>query len=168
MSAPPLPDAFGNYALGDFVEVVSPPAIDWLPQTPGWWVVGAVIAVLVLRKVWQRFKFWYRNRYRREALARLARLRSAAGTGSELVRELNTLLKLTAIAANAREQVASLTGAAWPEYLNAQCESPTFNSTLAPLLASGSYGNPDIDDVQRAQLFDSATVWIRQHRDYHA
>ena len=36
MSAPPLPEAFGNYALGDFVEVISPASISWLPQTPGW------------------------------------------------------------------------------------------------------------------------------------
>ena len=29
MSAPPLPDIFGNYALGEFVEVVAPNAISW-------------------------------------------------------------------------------------------------------------------------------------------
>ena len=33
VSAPPLPETFGNYALGDFAEVVSPAAISWLPQT---------------------------------------------------------------------------------------------------------------------------------------
>ena len=40
MSAPPLPDTFGNYALGDFFEVVSPAAISWLPQTAGWAWLG--------------------------------------------------------------------------------------------------------------------------------
>lgn len=168
MSAPPLPDAFGNYALGDFVEVVSPAAVDWWPQTPGWWVVGAVAAVFLSKKAWQRFRSWYRNRYRREALARLAGLQQGNATGAELVRELNALLKLTAIAANAREKVASLTGECWPAYLNAQCETPPFDNAIAPLLASGSYSAPEIDRAMRAQLFDSVTTWIRLHRDYHS
>jgi hypothetical protein len=168
VSAPPLPDAFGNYALGDFVEVVSPAGIDWWPQTPGWWVVGAVAAIFLINKAWQRFRRWYRDRYRREALARLAGLQRGDASGAELVRELNTVLKLTAIAANAREQVASLTGEPWPAYLNAQCETPPFDDALTPLLASGSYIDPEIDNTTRAQLFASATAWIRLHRDYHA
>ena len=40
MSAPPLPDIFGNYILGDFVEVVSPENVSWLPQTVGVGVAG--------------------------------------------------------------------------------------------------------------------------------
>ena len=168
MSAPPLPEAFGNYALGDFVEVVAPAPVDWWPQTPGWWVVGAIAAVFLAKKAWQRFRHWYRDRYRREALARLEDLRRKNAAGAELVRELNTLLKLTAIAASARDQVASLTGHAWPEYLNTQCETPAFDSALVPLLASGSYGHPAIDDATRTRLFDSASAWIQRHRDHNA
>ena len=71
MSAPPLPETFGNYALGDFVEVTSPASISWLPQTPGWLLVAAVIAWYVGRWAWRRLAQLYRNRYRKEALARL-------------------------------------------------------------------------------------------------
>ncbi len=49
MSAPPLPDIFGNYVLGDFVEVVSPENISWLPQTAGWVWLGAFLLAVLLR-----------------------------------------------------------------------------------------------------------------------
>ena len=65
MSAPPLPDAFGNYALGDFVEVVSPAAISWLPQTAGWAWLGLAALALALYKGWRWLQHWHRNRYRR-------------------------------------------------------------------------------------------------------
>ena len=71
MSAPPLPEVFGNYALGDFVEVVSPAGVSWWPQTVGWlWLGAGLLAYLGLR-LWRFLRHWYRNRYRREAIARL-------------------------------------------------------------------------------------------------
>ena len=96
----------------------------------------------------------------------MSALQQGTATNGELIRELNTLLKLTAIAAHSRDKVASLTGEAWPDYLNTQCDSPVFDSSLKPLLAFGSYSDPAINAAQRSQLFDSATRWIRSHRDH--
>ena len=123
MSLPALPDIFGNYALGDFNEVASPPAVDWLPQTPGWYLVGALVLYWLARAGWRRLKHWYRNRYRGEAVRQLA----AIETSDDLVVEVNRLLKLTALAAFPRPQVAALSGESWTEFLNAQCEQPVFN-----------------------------------------
>ena len=80
MSAPPLPEIFGNYALGDFVEVVSPDAVSWLPQPAGWRVVAAALLGLALYRGWRALRRWYRNRYRREAAERLQRLAGAGQT----------------------------------------------------------------------------------------
>ena len=65
MSAPPLPEAFGNYALGDFAEVVSPAAVSWLPQTVAWRWLAAALAVYLLYRGWRWLRHWHRNRYRR-------------------------------------------------------------------------------------------------------
>ena len=78
MSLPALPDIFGNYVLGDFNEVVSPPNIDWLPQTAGWYVVAAVLIAWTSHKLWLRLQYWYRNRYRKEASNRLRQLGNSA------------------------------------------------------------------------------------------
>lgn len=162
MSAPPLPAAFGNYALGDFAEVVSPADISWLPQTTGWAWLGAALALLLLRVIWRRLRHWYRNRYRREAIARLRRLAQSASGDGWLI-ELNTLLKLTAMAAFSRERVARLSGEEWIEFLTRQCRSQVFSPQQRWLLAIGPYRSAPIAQDARDQLVAACRDWIRLH-----
>ncbi len=161
MSLPSLPDIFGNYALGDFNEVVSPPAIDWVPQTPGWYVVGAMLIAWLSRKLWFQLQHWYRNRYRREARVKLYQLGDAA-TGAEAV---NGLLKLTALAAFSRQQVASLSGDDWVQFLNAQCEQPSFNEDQCQILALGVYQQQTLEPDTAKQLIAASLNWVEQHKN---
>jgi len=162
MSAPPLPHPFGNYALGDFVEVVSPADIDWLPQTAGWAWLGAALALVLLRAAWRWLRRWYRDRYRREAIARLRELAHCAERDAWLV-ELNKLLKLTAMAAFSRERVARLTGEEWVEFLNAQCRAPLFSAEQRMLLAAGPYNRATVSDDGRQALLAASLDWVRLH-----
>ncbi len=161
MSLPDLPDIFGNYALGDFNEVVSPPPIDWMPQTPGWYVVGAMILLWLSRWCWRRARHWYRNRYRKEALLRLRQL-----SGSEdLVAQVNRLLKLTALAAFPRQQVAQLWGEDWTGFLNGQCTQAPFNEEQCQLLALGAYRPGSLDHDAGERLLRASQAWVSQHRN---
>ncbi len=162
MSAPPVPDVFGNYALGDFVEVVSPAGISWLPQTAGWEWLGAVLAVLVLRYSWRGLRHWYRNRYRREAIARLQQLEHCAGHDAWLV-DLNRLLKLTALAAFSRERVARLSGEEWVDFLDQQCPAPVFSAEQRTLLAVGTYNCAMPANETRSQLLAACRNWVNYH-----
>ena len=164
MSAPPLPDAFGNYALGDFVEVVSPAAINWWPQTTGWWWVGAALVVVLGRYGWRRLRHWYRNRYRREATVRLQQLAAASANDNWLL-EINRLLKLTALAAFSREQVASLSGEAWVNFLNRQCTTPPFSAQQGQLLALGIYTGQAVAAAHRQAMVDACLTWVREHEN---
>lgn len=159
MSAPPLPVAFGNYALGDFVELVAPAAISWWPQTPGWAVVGAVVLALGLRFSWRRLQHWWRNRYRAEALAELNGLPHSA----DLIARSNGLLKRVSLVAYPRTQVASLSGQQWVEYLNSCVPSPLFDGGCAELLAQGSYRQLDADAAALAELQQACARWIAAH-----
>ncbi len=161
MSLPPLPDIFGNYALGDFNEVVSPPAIDWWPQTAGWYVVAALLLVWLAYRGWRALLHWHRNRYRREGARRLA----ALAPGPELLAGVNRVLKLSAMAAFTRTQVASLSGAAWPDFLNAACEQPAFDTETSAWLALGVYREQALDDADRRRLLAAAERWLREHRN---
>ena len=162
MSAPPLPEAFGNYALGDFVEVVSPAAISWLPQTTGWAWLGVALLLLALHRGWRALRHWYCNRYRREAAARLRQLDIDAA-GAELVAEINKLLKLTAMIAYSREQVASLYGSQWADFLNRQCPSAPFSTEQRQLLATGAYQPSPLEPATGRALVDASLSWIREH-----
>ena len=76
---PPLPPLFGNPLLrGELHEIVSPEPINWMPQTLGWQILGLVLAIGLLRRFWRLFRSWLRNRYRREAQARLRQLAPSA------------------------------------------------------------------------------------------
>lgn len=163
MSAPPLPEIFGNYALGEaFAEVVSPEPISWLPRTAGWQVLGILLVLLVLYRGWQRLHRWYRNRYRREAAARLQRLAGQPDTPLP-AREVNRLLKLTALAAFPREEVAGLYGRAWIDFLNRQCTAPAFAGEQAELLAEGTYRATVVEGPARRQLLEASLAWVREH-----
>ena len=77
-------------------EIALPAPVSYAPQTWGWWVLLGigVLAVLLLgaRRYWQ----WRRDRYRREALVRLAQLQCSDDQLSAL-RELPELLKRVAL-----------------------------------------------------------------------
>jgi hypothetical protein len=164
MSAPPLPDVFGNYALGEFAEVVSPADISWLPQTAGWAWLGVLLLVFALHRCWRWFKRWHRNRYRREATTRLEDL-SPETLGGQFVAEVNKLLKLAAMAAYSRENVASLYGDQWAGFLNRQCESAPFSSQQTKILATGAYKPLTLDKASAIALLEASVAWVREHRE---
>ena len=161
MSLPPLPDVFGNYALVGFHDIVAPAAINWLPQTPGWWLVAAIIGVLLARWIGRKLRHWYRNRYRGEALRRLQSIADIADEG--FIGELNKLLKITALAAYSRPEVARLTGPAWVEFLNTRCDT-RFVIEQATALATGSYLPQTLSQPTRDALLETSRGWILHHR----
>lgn len=165
MSAPPLPEVFGNYALGDFVEIVAPNAISWLPQTTGWLWLGIALLALIARYSWRALKHWYHNRYRREAATRL-RLLSQQSNKQNVVGDINRVLKITAVVAYSRASVAKLSGTHWADFLNQRCEQPPFNSHHKQLLATGGYRDTTITAEQEAQLLQASLQWIAQHREF--
>ena len=161
---PPLPDLFGNPLLrGELAEVIAPGTIDWLPQTLGWKIAGALLALWLLRRLWQRGRAWLRNRYRREALQRLASL----GTSADVI-AINEILKLTAMTATSRRQVAALNGEAWCHWLQTRTDNSIFSDGSLAALGQSLY-DPDTtvppDQVNR--LIIEARHWLQQHRDDH-
>ena len=164
MSAPPLPSAFGNYALGDFVEVIAPADVSWLPQTTAWWWLGAALLGLAGHRLWKRWRHWYLNRYRREANNRLQQLEASANSGT-LVQDINRLLKLTALAAFSREQVAKLSGEDWVDFLNRRCPGAPFTAEQGRLLALSTYRVEAIDTPAARQLLAASRSWISQHEN---
>ena len=164
MSAPPVPEAFGNYALGDFVELVAPAAISWWPQTIGWLWLGVALGIVAVHLGWRYLRRWYRNRYRREAAARLLRLAGSA-EGTVAVADINRLLKLAALVAFSRELVARLSGQEWVDFLNRQCATPPFAPEQGRLLALAAYTGGNTDAPGGRQLLAASLAWLREHRN---
>lgn len=138
--------------LHDFYQ---PPPPAWTPQTAGWYVVFAIAGLLVL---WMAIHFarkWFANRYRREALRELALLPSD---------QFSTLLKRTALAAWPREQVASLSGAAWLEFLNKAAGGSMFERAPGNCIEEIALRPSTLSSEDERELRRLAADWIRRHR----
>jgi len=163
-----MPDSIGLQNLHD---IVVPAPVSWLPPAPGWY---ALALTLLLFLIWGAV-VWYRHRrrnlYRRQALAELARIETAlAGDGATnlLLPRVPELLKRAALAAYDREEVASLSGKPWLDFLDHSGGKPLFSGENGRLLLTCSYGAATLlEGISREQvrsLCQSVHTWLVAHR----
>jgi hypothetical protein len=123
-----------------------PDAVGWWPLAPGWWLLGALLAVgcgMLVRS-------WIRRRAhaaaRRKALRQLEESRSAYayhGNAVTLGAEVSGLLRRTMLAYAPRAEVAGLTGDAWLEWLDRDLDQPLFREGSGRNLLELPYRNPE-------------------------
>ncbi len=143
--------------------------ISYIPQTWGWLVV--LLAVLSSLAVWILWclRRWYRQRYRREALARLERLTQALDeprTRLAALREVPRLLKRVALSTPTGEAATCLRGAAWQDYLQHRCPIalPTdFARSLAMLAYAPDSRIQALADSEVRKLLHACRKWIETH-----
>jgi hypothetical protein len=150
-------------------DIVAPPAAPWWPLAPGWNVLGTIVAVLILIAAVRAIHAWQQNRYRRDARRELRKLRQvAADTRSHdnVPAAIATVIKRTALTAWPREQVASLTGSAWWQFLDRASEVGRFAKDVGPMLDRSVYDDQFAATLSRDQLeqmFGAAEYWIEHH-----
>jgi len=144
-----------NDNLGDLNrlrDIVMPDPAPWWPMAPGWLflivVVLAVTTFLTVRAV----KRHRANAYRRAALDLLESATSDA--------EVSALLKRTAMVIAGRDEVASLSGQSWCDWLSARGERPMTKDECAAIVG-GIY---DEGRSQGPSLKTYAASWIKGHQ----
>ena len=138
--------------LHDFYQP-SPPA--WTPQTTGWYVLFAVIGLLVIWLTFRVIRRWLADRYRREALRELPAI---APDG------LSALLKRVALAAWPREKVASLNGPDWLNFLSATSADDAFRQPPGNRIEEIALRPETVSAEDSQTLREIAANWIRRHR----
>lgn len=137
-------------------EIRLPEPVRYAPQTVGWWILFAVLLLVLAFVAWRLWKRVQRNAYRRLALGRMDGLAPA---------ELPLLLKRTALDAYPREQVAHLTGRAWLAFLDGAYGGSGFSSGPGRVLPSLAYDDGvALTDAQQDELTALVRTWIRRHR----
>jgi len=140
--------------------LVMPEPVAWLPQTAGWWIVIGWLSAVVLLSGWKVTRRRLRNRYRRDALAELKAIDTSSGLApAESAQRIAALLKRTALVAYPRQEVASLFGKDWAQFLSESANNDKQIADVADRLASASY-RPDADGRALSQ---PARRWIRLH-----
>ena len=133
-------------SLDKLNDIVIPDAPAWWPPAPGFWVLCAFLVVVLLVIGYRFYLRWKQNRYRRAGLLLLEH--------ADTEHEVSVVLKRVALAAYHREQVASLYGSEWLEFLSQTWPQASFLEGFARDQSSAA------SQVQRAIAAD----WIKHHR----
>lgn len=151
-------------SLQNLNEIVLPAPAAWWPPAPGWYVVMAVLLVLLTWGLFRALKSWRKDTYRREALRELASILAGDAASSA---EIPPLLKRAALAAWPRQDVAGLNGPEWHAFLDRTAATDLFCSGAGTILDRFSYGasggyRPSGADIE--QLRAAAEHWLKHHR----
>ncbi|BFM19975.1 DUF4381 domain-containing protein [Gilvimarinus japonicus] len=140
------------YQLYDRMEpLVAASPVAKIPEGPGWWVLLALILGIVAIAIGWKFYRRYQNRYRYYAITEINSLPEDFSPW-----QVSAILKRCALTEFPRQQVASLTGSHWTEFLNRHYPSgpdlPDFNQLQK--------GNPEKEGFDRLQLKQQAIDWL--------
>lgn len=133
-----------------------PEAIGWWPLAPGWWVLIALLAIVLgfVLRAWLRVRA--RGAARRYALRELNAIERQYADNKNPVQfgaNLSELLRRTMLAYAPRHDVAGLTGDAWLAWLDEGLAQPVFSSGPGRQIVELPYRNPDealnVSDVDR-------------------
>lgn len=146
-------------------ELGLPAPVSYAPQTWGWWVLLAILLLAALAIATRRYWQWRRDRYRREALVRLAQLRDRSDDLNAL-RELPELLKRVAISMPQSQSVAASEQEDWQRFLQQHSKKPLpadFSQQLARLAYAPDDVLRSLPASQRQALFDTCQHWVEHH-----
>ena len=157
-------------ALQSLHDLAIPAAPSWIPQTAGWYVLLAILAVGLAWLAVRLYRRWKANRYRGEALAGLesikSRLQEPATRGAALA-ELPVLVKRTALSFDRRANVASLYGEEWLRRLDSSYGGTGFSAGPGRWLIDAAYTPTErlarLQADELDQLIDLVGRWIRKH-----
>ncbi len=148
--------------LAKLKEIALPEAISYFPQTPAWYVLFGVIVVLILFFLWKQYKHYQNNKYRRVALTELSKIKS-----EKTYEEIPELVKRVALAFLDRNEIASLSGETWLEFLNKSYKGNGFSSDAGSLFIDFGYSSQTrIDQYQQGEiknLINLISEWIKKH-----
>lgn len=148
--------------LAKLKEIALPEAISYFPQTPAWYILFGVIAVLILFILWKQYKHYRNNKYRRVALTELLKIKS-----ERTYQEIPELVRRVALVFSDRDEVASLSGETWLEFLNKSYKGNGFSSDVGSLFVDLAYSSQTrIDQYRQSkneELVNLISEWIKKH-----
>ena len=135
-----------QYNLSNLRDIFIPEAPSFWPPAPGVWIASGIVVVLLIFAGWRIYAARKRNAYRKAGLKFL----QSAKTSHDVA----VVVKRVALAVFPREQVASLYGTDWVDFLHESCPGHQFSA----MRSSDASSEPSEEFVELARL------WIRHHR----
>ena len=151
--------------LVNLKDIHLPPPVSFWPPAPGWWI----LAVLLISSLFIGGVLFYRQHKKRkpktEALRILKDLQILYQNSKDEVvflRNLSNLLRRTALTFYDNDEVASLQGSSWLEFLDKTGKTKEFSQGAGKVLGNEVFQqkvNPDMN-----VLFPLVKKWISSSR----
>ncbi|MCF6225613.1 MAG: DUF4381 domain-containing protein [Xanthomonadales bacterium] len=157
-------------SLQNLNDIIMPAEISWWPLASGWYFLLTLLLVLGIWLVFHLHANWIKNQYRREALLQLQQLENGienTANRDTSLRQIPSLLKRTAVSAYPREQVASLTGKQWSDFLNTTLKKPAFNPAASAALEKIAYSGGSLNAINSESvlaLINACRYWLQHHQ----
>jgi hypothetical protein len=146
----------------------APPPAFW-PPAPGWWVLAAVLLlVLAVLAGWgfRRYRAYRQKRHIMDEIDQLSHSYSKENI-TDFVTGISTLLRRVALRRYARARVASLTGSDWLRFLDDTGGEGEFEQGVGRILEVGPY-QPRTHDVPAEALLALVRCWVRKNLEVAA
>ncbi|MCK5135253.1 MAG: DUF4381 domain-containing protein [Bacteroidales bacterium] len=148
----------------DLGPLYEPDAVRFSFETPGWYLLGCLLLLLAVLLFFKWLKRYRRNAYRREALKNLAIIEDSFYNQKDVLslNDVLVLLKLVAIKAFGRQQVAQLYGNDWLEFLESKGKNTPFTYYKQPVVNT-LYDTITVDIKEIEALIELSKQWIKTH-----
>ncbi len=164
-------------ALAQLKDIHLPAPSPWWELAAGWWLLLALVLILLIWGLPRLRTFWIKRRNQRllkqdmqAELQAICQAYQEHHDAHQTLADINILLKKVALTLFPKQQVASLTGKAWLDFLDQHWqekfhEKPDLSFTskrIASLLTDGAYRADVMASDQDIQaLCDVARAWLK-------
>ncbi len=152
-------------------DITTPEPVSYIPQTTAWYLLAALLLLILAATLWRCVARYRVNHYRREALAALIEIERQSATNNHSEAQIAALLRRAALSVYPRASVASLHGEAWLVFLDKSYGGKDFSDGPRRVIADAPYLPAHLLSASdRAGLLRVARSWVRRHRtgDGHA
>ena len=148
----------------DLGPLYEPDALRFSFETPGWYLLGGLLSLLAVLLFFKWLKRYRKNAYRREALRNLRIIEDKFYNQKDVLclNDVLVLLKLVAIKAFGRQQVAQLHGKDWLEFLESKGKNTPFTHYKQHIVNT-LYDTIEVDVKEKKALMELSKKWIKTH-----
>jgi len=152
----------GEYTL-QLHDIHLPDPAGWWPPAPGWWIFAVLLCVLLfwlLRIGWQWLQY---QRWRNRVLNEFRHFESIDNV--QFLTQITEKLRQLAITVYPEDEVASLTGNHWLEFLDSHAEHKGFTEHPAKLIIEAPYSGQQVklSPQQNHQLMQLTKHWAKHN-----
>jgi hypothetical protein len=148
----------------DLGPLYEPESIEFTFETPGWYILGVMLSLLIVLVFIKWLRQYLKNRYRREALKSLLIIETEFYKQKDILcmNDVLVLLKLVAIKAFGRQTVAELYGDKYLLFLEEKGNDTPFlkyTDTISGIV----YNSNKIEKMEFEGIIGLTKKWIKTH-----